>query len=111
MGGRSQDARPGRAAHATSGHLATIAGFAGSLAALAANVACSTPPPPAECERFADHLVDLLAQTKASPAAVRRRAGGLRERMVASCRTQGSTAAVECVLRHDTLAGIEADCR
>lgn len=110
MSGGSHDARAERSLLVPARPLATAAGIAGPIALLAANIACSTPPEPAECERFADHLVELLAKTEGSAAAVQRRAGGLREKMIASCLSQGSAAAVECALRRDTLDAIEADC-
>lgn len=82
------------------------------LAVLALAAGCTKKPSEDQCEAFADHLVELLVDSRDSPTdRVRKLARTKHDEIVAACVKEGTAEEVECVLAQPDLAAVEANCK
>ncbi len=81
-----------------------------SLAAVSLAVAgCSGKPTEAECERFADHFIELMTKDQDGPAAeiARTIAVGMRDDNKRLCLETGTKADIECGLAAQSLEALQ----
>lgn len=74
--------------------------------------ACAKKPSEADCEKFADHFVKLLEESREKPdARIRKLAQNQRQDLVDSCVQDGTQEKVQCVLGQSSLDDVEANCK
>lgn len=83
-----------------------------ALVAALAGTGCAKKPSEDQCEQFADHFVNLLAESRGKPdARIKKLAQNQRQELVDVCVSEGSVKEVECVLAQTSVLDVEAHCK
>lgn len=82
------------------------------LGASSTLTACTKKPSEAQCGEFADHMVELLQDSREKPSSrVKKLAQEKRDDIVNACVRDGSVEEVECVMAQSDLGELAANCK